>query len=488
MMEQDNSVAEAHLHGQPGRKHIILVTGMHRSGTSAVTRALNICGAAVPSELWEAKSDNPDGFWESRPVVLLHEELLASIGFTWDDIRPFPEDWFDTAAAARFRDRLWDAVRDDLTVGRPLLVKDPRLCRLVPLWSRIGQEHEVELSFVVPLRSPLDVAESLARRDQMPRAKALLLWARHFLEAERATRGRHRCFVAYERLMNDGVATISAVARALQLAASPLSPELAEQVSEFLNAARWHHRRMPDQTAPDWIKLVHDWGMRATCGIEPDAATLDVISDGLSAATAIYQPLVERIPALERLVADQNTAIGTLETARISWDDERSRLHQERLTLHDERRKLYDERRTLYDERVTLLGEQVSLRDERLTLRDERLALQDERGSLHNERQSLHDERQSLHDEQRALRDERQSLYDEQRALRDERQSLHDERSRFYAERSDLLAAREMMTQTLQQTEQAKSAIINSTSWRLTAPLRALGRLARPHSGSGGTA
>lgn len=480
-MEQDNSVGEASPPGWPGRKHIILVTGMHRSGTSAVTRALNVCGAAVPSELWEAKSDNPDGFWESKPVVLLHEELLASIGFTWDDIRPFPEDWFDTPAAARFRDRLWDAVKDDLTVGRPLLVKDPRLCRLVPLWSRIGQEHDIELSFVVPLRSPLDVAESLAQRDQMPRAKALLLWVRHFLEAERATRGRYRCFVAYEHLMNDGVATISAVASALHLAASPLSPEIAEQVGEFLNAARWHHRRMPDQTAPDWIKLVHDWGMRATCGIEPDAATLDAISGGLSAAAAIYQPLIERVTELDRLVADQDTAIRTLETVRVNWDDERSRLHDERLTLHDERRKLYDERRTLYEERATLLDEQQLLRDERLSLRDERLVLHGERGSLHDERRSLHDERLALHDEQRALRDERQSLYDDQRALRDER-------SRFYAERSELLAAREVMSQTLLQTEQARSAIINSTSWRFTAPLRALGRLTRPHSGSDGTA
>ncbi len=431
-MEQDNSVGEAYPPGWPGRKHIILVTGMHRSGTSATTRALNICGAALPSELWEATPVNPDGFWEPRRVVLLHHELLTSIGFPWDDIRPFPEDWFDSPAAARYRDRLWDAIKDDLTVGRPLLVKDPRLCRLAPLWLRIAQEHDVELSFVVPLRSPLDVAESLAQRDQMPRAKALLLWLRHFLEAERATRGGRRCFVAFEHLMNDGVATISVVARALHLAESPLPTEIAEQVKTFLKAAHWHHRRLPDQTVPAWIKQVYDWGMSATCGIEPGTAILDSISDGLRAATAIFQPLLERVAELDRLVAHQYTAIQALETTRTSWEDERRRLYDEQHALHEERRTLHDERDTLYGERVT-------------------------------------------------FRDERQALHAE-------RLTLHDERSRLNAERAELLAAREVLSQTLLQTEQAKRIILNSTSWRVTAPLRSLKRLARGRSGSDGTA
>ena len=75
--------------------------------------------------------------------------------------------------------------------------------------------------------------------------------------------------------MNDGVATISVVARALHLAESPLPTEIAEQVKTFLKAAHWHHRRLPDQTVPAWIKQVYDWGMSATCGIEPGTATLD---------------------------------------------------------------------------------------------------------------------------------------------------------------------------------------------------------------------
>ncbi len=236
--------------GMTVQRRIILVTGMHRSGTSAMTRALNLCGASVPGELLGANAWNPDGHWELRPVTLLHDELLASIGFTWDDIREFPADWFDTEAATQYRARLWDAVEADVTMRSPLLLKDPRLCRLVPLWSRLAQERDIELSFVIPLRSPLDVAESLAQRDQMPRAKALLLWLRHFLETERATRGARRYYVAYEHLMRDGVETISAAARALDLMTSPLPAATKEQVEGFLNTSRWHHRQTADETTP----------------------------------------------------------------------------------------------------------------------------------------------------------------------------------------------------------------------------------------------
>ena len=56
----------------------VLVLGMHRSGTSAVTRVLNLLGAELGDDLMPAGSDNPGGFWEYRGVVELHERLLAN--------------------------------------------------------------------------------------------------------------------------------------------------------------------------------------------------------------------------------------------------------------------------------------------------------------------------------------------------------------------------------------------------------------------------
>ncbi len=178
-------------------QRLILVVGMHRSGTSAVTRALNLCGVPLPSDLLGPDIGNPDGFWEPKAVVQLHDELLASIGFSWDDIREFPRDWFASGDAARYRDRLWRTIDTDLAERGCLLVKDPRLRRLLPLWQRMACGQHVDVSFALPSRNPADVAASLGLRDHMPRDKALLLWLRHFLEAESATRGARRHFIIY---------------------------------------------------------------------------------------------------------------------------------------------------------------------------------------------------------------------------------------------------------------------------------------------------
>ena len=67
------------------RKTAILVAGMHRSGTSAVSRILNLLGCALPKTLSSAGPDNPSGFRESMAIKDLNDAILASAGSAWDD-------------------------------------------------------------------------------------------------------------------------------------------------------------------------------------------------------------------------------------------------------------------------------------------------------------------------------------------------------------------------------------------------------------------
>ena len=53
-------------------RKVILVLGMHRSGTSAVTRCLNLLGAEIGSKLLPPAEDNRSGFWEHADVVSIH--------------------------------------------------------------------------------------------------------------------------------------------------------------------------------------------------------------------------------------------------------------------------------------------------------------------------------------------------------------------------------------------------------------------------------
>ncbi|HEX3993406.1 MAG TPA: hypothetical protein VHX39_19705, partial [Acetobacteraceae bacterium] len=71
----------------------IVVLGMHRSGTSALTRIINLAGADLPTELLGATSDNPTGHWESEQVHDLHNAFMSDIGGRWDDWRQVSPEW-----------------------------------------------------------------------------------------------------------------------------------------------------------------------------------------------------------------------------------------------------------------------------------------------------------------------------------------------------------------------------------------------------------
>src|SRR5690242_13889401 len=82
----------------PRRSRCLLVLGMHRSGTSAITRVFSLLGADLPKNLMPAAAFNQAGHWESNDLAAIHDKLLASAGSTWHDWRAFNPDWFQSEA------------------------------------------------------------------------------------------------------------------------------------------------------------------------------------------------------------------------------------------------------------------------------------------------------------------------------------------------------------------------------------------------------
>ena len=81
----------------------ILVAGMHRSGTSALTGALNVLGISLGQHLLAPGEDNPKGYWEHQSAVEIHERLLTALERRWDDVRPLPAGWLTSEAAQTAR-------------------------------------------------------------------------------------------------------------------------------------------------------------------------------------------------------------------------------------------------------------------------------------------------------------------------------------------------------------------------------------------------
>ena len=57
----------------------VVVTGMHRSGTSLIASFLQALGVNLGDELIEADANNPHGYFEAKEVVRLHQQMLAQM-------------------------------------------------------------------------------------------------------------------------------------------------------------------------------------------------------------------------------------------------------------------------------------------------------------------------------------------------------------------------------------------------------------------------
>jgi hypothetical protein len=232
----------------------LCVLGMHRSGTSALTRVLNLAGAELGSALLPAMPGvNDGGFWEHAHVVRLHEQLLERLNSSWHDVAPLPHEWWQREGVIPIKQQLCELLRREFSEAPLWAVKDPRLCRLLPMWIDIFAELGWTPGFILAVRNPQEVAASLARRDWFPQSKSLLLWMSHVLEAVEWTRPFPRVVVTYDELLDDWQGTLRHIAHGLRLTWPRDLDRIAEEVNAFLSPQLRHHRAAsaaPELLAP----------------------------------------------------------------------------------------------------------------------------------------------------------------------------------------------------------------------------------------------
>ena len=114
-------------------KSCVIVCGLHRSGTSAVTRLVNLLGADIAGDLLPKDPNNSRGYWESRAVIDIHAGLLRAVGMGSDPFDPVPlrTDWLTTGFARDAKSRLADLIQSRFADSRLFVVKDPRISRLL---------------------------------------------------------------------------------------------------------------------------------------------------------------------------------------------------------------------------------------------------------------------------------------------------------------------------------------------------------------------
>jgi glycosyltransferase involved in cell wall biosynthesis/tetratricopeptide (TPR) repeat protein len=227
-------------------KTALFVLGMHRSGTSALTRRLNLLGARLPTDLLPPGKGNSLGHWEPRKVMQLNDRLLALLDRPWDDPKPMPVGWRKGRGAISAVEEARELIRNEYGGRGGFVLKDPRLCRLMPLWRDALSSFDIEAACFIAVRNPLDVFKSLEARDGLDALQSFALWLSHVLEAELATRGLPRALVSYDTLLNDWRAALS---RALEgVGIEGLTPpDKGSAVDDFLDPSQRHHSADLDQ-------------------------------------------------------------------------------------------------------------------------------------------------------------------------------------------------------------------------------------------------
>lgn len=231
---------------RPEQSRILLVLGMHRSGTSAAARVVNLLGAHLGDNLIEPGPDNPDGFWEHAEAVRINDTLLEGLGRTWYDMREMPQDWQSTEAAGEALACIETLIRQDFQPSSLSVIKDPRICLTAPIWIKAlrGLNYAVDCLFVV--RNPREVVDSLHVRNNWLRGPLYLMWVQYLMEAEAASRHERRALITYDQLMMDWRGTMQRVADELEFVWPVTLDAATTEVHAFLSKGRRHHMVDPE--------------------------------------------------------------------------------------------------------------------------------------------------------------------------------------------------------------------------------------------------
>ncbi len=230
-------------------KRIIVVLGMHRSGTSAITRGLSVLGVDLGADLYPAAIDNPKGFWEDKDFLVLNERLLKHLKSGYD-VLGLPVNLAASFAGDAQMESLLreaaDLVRIKLRRMKLYGFKDPRTSRLLPFWKKVFSRVGCVPGFVIAVRNPLSVAASLWVRNAIDSRKAHFLWLEHMVSALIDSIGFPRLVVDFDRFIDDPSRELARIANALGLNMSVEGADASREFSEEFLDGKLRHTRYTD--------------------------------------------------------------------------------------------------------------------------------------------------------------------------------------------------------------------------------------------------
>lgn len=331
---------------------IVLVLGMHRSGTSVLTNCLVTAGLRIVNNLLATDTEvNPDGFFEDAEAVELNERMLVHSGRSWMDYR-VPDVGQSGSFMADWHQEALQHIRVHYTSGAPWVLKDPRLCLTWRHWLDVLAEAGIRPHVVHIVRHPAMVAASLRRRDALPPDYSFLLWIAYVLAAATASLEVPRsATLSYDALVSGPGESVRAIFDTLGLEAladidldnrvrrlgQMSSDAAANQVSEDLwSFALKVYEVLVDRAKPvaapgrnDLAGLWQQWEHMLAASaqrweaLRDTAQTLQQLSQQLVEIGELHRHAQEVVVERDRQLGEKNQQLGErdrqLEKLRANW-------------------------------------------------------------------------------------------------------------------------------------------------------------------------
>ena len=313
-----------------------LVLGMHRSGTSAMTQVLALAGASLPDNVMPGDDFNAKGYFEPWRIAVFNDERLRAAGGAWDD--PFAHPYVEVSDPADWHDRARRLFRQEFRRTKYPLLKDPRVSVLLPLWRSVLASESVEARCVIPVRHPLAVAGSLAKRDQFPIVKSVLLWITYMVAAEAGSRDLARVFVDYEALLADWRPELTRMEAALGAPMPRMNATIAKQIDGFLSPELRHNGSGGDLNGLGEVGMVaaevYTWFKTRASGDvpgrEPLERALQLLIKMRSEMGEFVSPVTRALNLARSELATSHAALALEAERRIAAEAQISALSSER--------------------------------------------------------------------------------------------------------------------------------------------------------------
>lgn len=277
-----------------------------------MTRTLSLLGAALPRKLLPPHPTNPVGFWEAASVADFNDEILQALDSEWDDIFSFRSRAYLSNFDRFYTSRAIDLLDQEFGAAEVIALKDPRISILTAFWDRTLREAGYQPHYVVMVRNPLEVAESLRSRNGFPREKSLLLWSSYMIAVNRDTRGAGRTFVSYDQLMSDWRTVRTRIQAASGVPFPRDTAAAAVDIDRHLDVNLHHHHVSTDELSerseiPAQVQKIYRIFRAACDDAMIDDALVDAIEAELSQVDRLVGPLVADLKSAIRNLSRELT-------------------------------------------------------------------------------------------------------------------------------------------------------------------------------------